>query len=147
MRPVLPFRTPSLELPPMRRPALLLTALALPLMLGAFSGRAELRGAYKIEIGVNDQSYGGTFTVTPKEKNTFSAAMAITTPSTVNGDFTGSTKGDSVFWSGKYNDTSRNCSGSMSSRGVQQKDGSVTGVIAIDDSCAGAVEASLKLLK
>jgi len=131
----------------MRRSPIVLAPLALLLVAGAFMRLAELKGAYKIEIGVNDQSYGGTFTIKPGDKNTFTAEMAVTSPSTVNGTFTGSTKGDSVFWEGKYNDLSRNCTGSMSSRGALQKDGSVVGGLSIDDSCAGAIGGNVKLWK
>jgi len=131
----------------MRRPSLLLAALMLPLVAGAFTAAAELKGAYKIEIGVGDQAYGGTFTITPGTNGAFSGALSITSPSTVTGTFAGSTKGDSVFWSGKYNDQSRNCTGSMSTRGLQQTDGTVSGVVSIDDSCAGAVDGTIRLWK
>ena len=132
----------------MRRFRLLLaTPIAVVLFASAFTRLAELKGLYQIEVGVNDQTYSGTFTVTPGQNGQFSAEMSLTSPSTVTGSFKGNTKGDSVFYTGTYNDQSRNCTGTMSSHAVMEKDGNVAGTLSINDSCAGGVDATLRLSK
>src|SRR5690349_17652139 len=56
-----------------RLSSLLPTPIALVLLATAFTRLAELKGPYQIAIGVNEQSYTGTFTITPHESNQFTA--------------------------------------------------------------------------
>ena len=97
-----------------------LTRLALPiavLALSAFSWMAaELKGTYKIEITVQDQSYGGSGEITPDGKGAFTGKFLFTAPIEVTYDMTGSQKGDSVWFDAKYNDKTNGCVGTSRAR-------------------------------
>ena len=98
----------------------------------------ELKGDYKVEFVVNEASYTGTAKTTPAGKGAFTAKFDFTSPSPVTADGSGKTVGDSVTFEAKYQDTGRNCTGTVVGKGTAEKDGSkAAGTIAIQDSCDG----------
>lgn len=107
---------------------------------------AELKGDYKIEISANGEAYTGTTKVTPGAKGEFTADFTITSPTTVTGDIKGRTIGDSVTYESKYVDKDRGCTGTITAKGVAEKDGSkASGSALINDSCGGELNGTFRL--
>jgi hypothetical protein len=108
---------------------------------------ADLKGDYKVEFAVQDATYSGTAKATPgSAKGSFSGKWDFTSPSAVSSDITGKTVGDSVVFEGKYVDTGRSCTGTLSGKGTVDKDGSkASGTLAINDSCGGDITGTFKL--
>ena len=109
-------------------------------------GVADLKGDYKIEFVVEGGSYTGTAKFTAGEPGAFSAKYDFTSPSTIKSDVTGKTKGDSVTFEGKYDDSTRGCSGTFVGKGGAEKDGSkANGTLDINDSCGGAIGGTFRI--
>ena|SRR5690349_24950755 len=130
--------------------SILLFARATALAIGAVAighfGVADLKGDYKIEFVVEGGSYAGTAKFTPGQQGAFSAKYDFTSPSTIKSDVTGKVKGDSVTFEGKYDDITRNCSGTFVGKGAAEKDGSkANGTLDINDSCGGAIGGTFRL--
>lgn len=107
---------------------------------------ADLKGDYKIEFAVQDQTYSGTAKATPGGKGAFTAKFNFTSPSPVTADVTGKTVGDSVTFDAKYVDSGRNCTGSIVGKGTVDKAGdAASGTLSITDSCEGDIPATFKL--
>ena len=129
-----------------------LTRLALPIAVLTFSAftwfAAELKGTYKIEITVQDQSYGGSGEITPDGKGAFTGKFLFTAPIEVAYDMTGTQKGDSITFDAKYNDKTNGCVGTMKGNGTAKSDGSAaSGPVTIDDSCRGTIAAMYRLTR
>ena len=134
------------------RPTSRFARLALPIAVLALSAftwiAAELKGTYKIEITVQDQSYGGSGDIIPDGKGAFTGKFLFTSPIEVTYDMTGTQKGDSVFFDAKYNDKTNGCIGTMKGNGTAKSDGSgATGPVTIDDSCRGTITATYRLTR
>jgi hypothetical protein len=109
---------------------------------------AELKGDYKVEFVVNEASYTGTAKTTPAGKGAFTAKFDFTSPSPVTADGNGKTVGDSVTFDAKYQDTGRNCTGTVVGKGTVEKDGSKAGgTIAIQDSCDGEASGTFRFYR
>jgi hypothetical protein len=144
--PIAPIRTRTTAM----RHTTRLARLALPLaILSAFAWRAaELKGTYKIEITVQDQSYGGSGEITPDGKGAFTGKFLFTAPIEVTYDMNGTQKGDSVHFEAKYNDKSNGCVGTMKGSGTAKSDGSgASGPVSIEDSCRGTIDATYRLAR
>ena len=109
---------------------------------------ADLKGDYNVEFNVQGTPYVGTFKTTPATRSAYTAKINFTTPATVLSDATGKTAGDSMTFSAKYEDTTRNCTGTFEGKGTVEKDGSkAAGVVAINDSCSGSLSGTFRLWK
>jgi hypothetical protein len=109
-------------------------------------GVADLKGDYKIEFVVDGGTYSGTAKFTSGQQGAFSAKYDFTVPSTIKSEATGKTKGDSVTFEGKYDDTTRSCTGTFVGRGVTEKDGSkANGALDINDSCGGTIGGTFRI--
>ena len=127
-----------------------LFARAVAVAIGAVAighfGVADLKGDYKIEFVVDGGTYAGTAKFTPGQQGAFTAKYDFTSPSPVKSDVTGTMKGDSVSFEGKYDDTGRNCSGTFAGKGATEKDGSkANGALDINDSCGGAITGTFRV--
>jgi hypothetical protein len=106
----------------------------------------DLKGDYKIEFAVQDQTYTGTAKATPGAKGAFTSKFDFTAPSPVTADVTGKTAGDSITFDAKYVDSGRNCTGTLVGKGSIDKDGNkASGTLAINDSCGGEIPGAFKL--
>ena len=122
------------------------TALAIGAVAIGHFGVADLKGDYKIEFVVEGGSYSGTAKFTAGQRGAFSAKYDFTSPSTIKSDVTGKTKGDSVTFEGKYDDSGRNCTGTFVGKGSAEKDGSkANGTLDISDSCGGAIGGTFRI--
>jgi hypothetical protein len=107
---------------------------------------AELKGDYNVEFVVQESTYTGTAKATPGAKGAFTAKMDFTSPSPATADVTGKTVGDSVTFEAKYVDSGRNCTGTLTGKGVVEKDGSkASGSLAINDACGGETTGTFRL--
>ena len=107
---------------------------------------ADLKGDYKVEFAIQDQTYTGTAKATPGAKGAFSGGFTFTSPINVVADVTGKTFGDSVTYDAKYVDKDRGCTGTFSGKGTVEKDGSgATGTVEVSDSCSGALSGKFRL--
>lgn len=121
-------------------------AAAFTAVAGAFA--ADLKGDYNVEFMVQGTPYVGTFKATPAAKSAYTATINFTTPATVLSDATGKTVGDSMTFDAKYEDKTRNCTGTFVGKGTVEKDGSKgTGVVEINDSCSGALSGTFRIWK
>ena len=106
----------------------------------------DLKGDYKIEFAVQDQTYTGTAKATAGAKGAFTSKFDFTSPSPVTADVTGKTVGDSITFDAKYVDTGRNCTGTLVGKGTIDKEGNkASGTLAINDSCGGEIPGTFKL--
>ena len=109
-------------------------------------GVADLKGDYKIEFVVDGGSYSGTAKFTSGQQGAFTAKYDFTSPSAIKSDVSGKMKGDSVTFDGKYDDSTRGCSGSFSAKGAAEKDGSkANGTVDINDSCGGTIAGTFRI--
>jgi hypothetical protein len=106
----------------------------------------EIKGDYNVEFNVAENAYSGTAKTTAGAKSAFTGKFTFTSPSPVDADVTGKTVGDSVMFDAKYVDSGRNCTGTISGKGIAEKDGSkAAGTIAIKDSCEGDITGTFRL--
>jgi len=106
----------------------------------------DLKGDYKVEFVVGDQTYSGTAKATPGAKGAFTSKFEFTSPAPVTADVTGKTAGDSITFDAKYVDNGRNCTGTLTGKGTIDKDGNkASGTVAINDSCGGETPGTFKL--
>ena len=121
------------------------TAVAVSATVAGFAA-ADLKGDYKVEFAIQDQTYTGTAKATPGAKGAFTGGFTFTSPSNVVADVTGKTFGDSVTYDAKYADKDRGCTGTFSGKGTVEKDGSgAAGTVEISDSCSGAISGKFRL--
>jgi len=107
---------------------------------------ADLKGDYNIEFVVQETTYTGTAKTTPGTKGAFTAKIEFTTPSSVLAEATGKTVGDSLTYDAKYEDKGRGCTGTLTAKGIVEKDGNkAAGTVDINDSCGGAINGTFRL--
>jgi hypothetical protein len=127
----------------------LITRVAAALALAASSAAymiADLKGDYNIEFVVEGTSYTGTAKTLPGAKGAFTGKLELTSPSSILGDMTGKTTGDSVSYDVKYEDKGRGCTGTLAGKGIVEKDGSkAAGALNINDSCGGQLSGTFRL--
>lgn len=118
-------------------------------VVATFSGRvADFKGDYKIEFVIEGTAYSGTASAAaaPSGKGAFTGKFELTAPSSVLAEMTGKTVGDSLTYDAKYDDKTRGCTGTLTGKGVIEKDGSkASGALAINDSCGGSIGGTFRL--
>lgn len=121
-------------------------ALAVGAATIGYFGVADLKGDYKIEFVVEGGAYSGTAKFTSGQQGSFSAKYDFTSPSAIKSDVTGKMNGDSVTFEGKYDDSTRGCTGTFAGKGAAEKDGSkANGTLDINDSCGGPIGGTFRI--
>src|SRR3954464_9057346 len=107
---------------------------------------ADLKGDYNVEFVVEGNAYTGTIKTAPAAKGAFTGKLELTSPSSILGDATGKTAGDSLSYDVKYEDKGRGCTGTLMGRGTIEKDGSkAAGTVELNDSCGGQLAGTFRL--